>query len=115
MQTTEVKICDLEGYSLDWAVDQAVGRKLSPEYWRLVPSLIPSYSSDWSQGGPLIERFGITVEYAMVGMGDWHAYQRNDEDNVGFYAHTPLEAAMRAIVAAELGDTVDVPEVLVKS
>ena len=69
------------------------------------------YDTDWSQGGPIIEREMISVgphqvEGKVVGFcalglkTDW------------FYGPTPLIAAMRCYVASKLGDEVNIPEEL---
>jgi hypothetical protein len=66
-----------------------------------------SPSTDWSQGGPIIEREGIAV-----GMADdfWQAHL--SEFHLWENGPTPLIAAMRCYVASKLGDEVDVPEEL---
>ena len=71
------------------------------------------FSTTWSQGGPIIEREGISLCYAEdnpKGM-EWFAYtpiQSPDDDVI--FAATPLVAAMRCYVASKLGDTVEVPD-----
>ena len=64
-------------------------------------------STNWAQGGPIIEREGIATLPCPRG---WAA-------RVGFGGEyiegpTPLIAAMRCFVASKLGDEVDVPEEL---
>lgn len=71
-----------------------------------------SPSTDWSQGGPIVEREGISVD--RCGRA-WTADVTNPFD--GYAEHTtdgptPLIAAMRCYVAFKLGDTVNVPEEL---
>lgn len=95
-----------------WAAIRLDRHAIHPA-WRSTSDKIWRPSTKWEQGGPLIERQGVTVEYALVGKGDWHAYVRNDEDHAGFYADSPLVAAMLAIVAANLGERVAVPADLV--
>lgn len=87
-----------------------------------------SPSTDWSQGGPIIEREGInlSVDYQdsalsndMVQIG-WKGNLWNNSvpGTAGFlqwaYGPTPLIAAMRCFVASKLGETVEVPEELCK-
>lgn len=74
---------------------------------------IYSPSTDWSQGGPLIEREQIDLEWDGVdGQAYW--WKASHQDIAQFQiGYTPLIAACRAIVAAKLGDEVDVPEGLV--
>ena len=77
-------------------------------------------SSDWAQGGPIIEREKIQLTpHCMVNpLHGWSAAFRSfDEDDDVYALHrmrgkTPLLAAMRCYVASKLGDTVEVPEEL---
>ena len=102
-----MKTSELTGVALDWAVAKCEGHKVNVahEDWHW-------YSTDWAQGGPIIER---------EGMGVW-MYQWNEqgEPEAGWYAEdkdgdhvrtgtTPLIAAMRCYVASKLGDEVDLP------
>ena len=94
-----MKTSELQGAALDWAVAKADGYEddcISDE-WK--------YSTNWSQGGPIIEREKITLEWTG---GDWMAYIRHDEESFG---PTPLIAAMRCYVASNLGNEVEIPEV----
>lgn len=58
-------------------------------------------STDWAQGGPIIERQGISLECDEFAR--WHA-------NDGWSSDAPLLAAMRCYVASKLGDEVEVPD-----
>ena len=105
-----MKVSELTGAALDWAVakcnghldDETIIRRLEPdeEGWCI------AYSTDWSQGGPIIEREMISIEWTGE---DWMAYIFHDEECFG---PTPLIAAMRCYVASKLGDEVEVPEEL---
>jgi len=67
-------------------------------------------STDWAQGGPIIEREGITLRNFIQGDA-WDAelgYERTFLES----GPTPLIAAMRCYVASNLGDEVEVPEEL---
>ena len=94
-------VASLEGAALDWAVAKAIG-----EY---KPVAVPPYSTDWAQGGPIIEREVICIGsgmdaptwYANKGLGKYHQF-----------GTTPLIAAMRCYVASKLGDEVEVPDEL---
>jgi hypothetical protein len=127
-----MKTSELTDAALDWAVEIAKGTHWSPngyfvfkrptgtEYvdknaeWR--------YSTDWSQGGPIIEREELSVEpqYTAGGLECWVAYGHNlrYDDHGNYiqgsdnrqYAPTPLIAAMRCYVASKLGDEVEVPD-----
>lgn len=118
-----IKTSDLEDNALDYAVAistdgskaffdafgaNSIGRNFSDEV--LIGAIRPSI--DWRQGGPLIEsRIGAT-QYDDRDLEPFYAETRCS--NMGGYANGPtlLIAAMRAIVASELGDEVDVPEEL---
>jgi len=76
-------------------------------------SLTPTqYSTDWSQGGPIIEREVISLIKTSKS-GFWSAYfVRNttvDYEKRQADADTPLVAAMRCYVASKLGDEVEIP------
>lgn len=66
-----------------------------------------SPSTDWSQGGPIIEREGIFLDPAHA-YPNWSAIFAGNEH----YGPTPLIAAMRCYVASKLGNEVEVPEEL---
>lgn len=59
-------------------------------------------STNWAQGGPIIERTGIDTYQS----GVWVAEIGGKHTTEG---PTPLIAAMRCYVAAKMGDEVDVP------
>jgi len=93
-----MKTSELTGAALDWAVakcepddtlaiyfDESTGEPLCHDDWPNNQEYKPS--TDWAQGGPIIERERIP----------------NNGD---------LAEAMRCFVASKLGDTVDVPEEL---
>jgi hypothetical protein len=97
-----MKTSELTGHALDWAVAMA-------ENWAGADFKVKPYSTDWSQGGPIIEREFITIINA-AGDDVWSAYPIADDP----VAHrksgpTPLIAAMRCYVASKLGDEVEIP------
>jgi hypothetical protein len=66
-------------------------------------------STDWAQGGPIIEREGITVG-PDTGLDWWVAHIKG-----GVYidhGSTPLIAAMRCYVASKLGAEIELPKEL---
>ena len=85
-----------------------------------VTRVLRAYSGQWSQGGPIIEREGISTR--QVADGTWRAdFSRAVLKAYGSaYAFlqkagpTPLVAAMRCLVASRLGDEVEVPDELMK-
>ena len=116
---TKIKTSELQGAALDWAVAEAVGVTvdcgaqiiaLNGAPVKRVSGDVFSPSTDWSQGGPLIEGAGVLIGH-YLDIGGWYA----DMEGPAVYRDgpTPLIAACRAIVAAKLGDEVDVPEELV--
>jgi hypothetical protein len=73
---------------------------------------MPNYSTDWAQGGPIIDREGICLS-CVVTMAPWDArIYVPDEEPWQAKGTTPLIAAMRCYVASKLGDTVDIPKEL---
>ena len=128
----KMKTNELTGAALDWAVArcEALGTNLlrvsaGRVFIKDCNTLIPChFSTDWSQGGPIIEREELSIEpqYTAGGLECWVAYGHNlryteqgnyiqGSDNRQ-YAPTPLIAAMRCYVASKLGDTIDIPEEL---
>ena len=99
----KIKTSELKDLALDWAVSAAKGLS-----WKL-HGHIP-FSTDWAQGGPIIEREGIQL--ALVGDFCWEALR--NADGVFCLGRTQLIAAMRCFVASKLGDEVDVPDEILK-
>lgn len=123
-----MKTSELTGAALDWAVAKCEGWELKSgrwgysakvwlertdstgiwrkEVWEFTPS------TDWSQGGPIIEREKIDLHHigsawtASIYAPKWHA---RDHEQFG---PTPLIAAMRCFCCSKLGDEVDIPEEL---
>ena len=135
MKTVEVKTADLIGAALYWAVATVEGMNPEPYFFQhgkrwVIQVLCDGYnperkvywfepSTDWSQGGPLIERERISLTGpGCMGAAEpgktWSAYIDTGSFGGGqsFFGPSPLIAACRAIVAAKLGDTVQVPEEL---
>ena len=102
-----MKVSEATGPVLDWMVAKAIG-----DY---KPVAVPAYSTDWAQGGPIIEREGITLMFNE----DDHTYaahvsqfRQRGMSNRSRWRNgpTPLIAAMRCYVASKLGEEVEVPE-----
>ena len=100
-----MKTSELTGAALDWAVTKCEGfdHKVTSSEWGLW-----GWATDWAQGGPIIEREGISLEYAAQ-PEKWCACIRADQE---VYGPTALIAAMRCYVASKLGDEVEIPEEL---
>jgi len=97
---------ELTGDALDLAVakcepddtvriyfDEETGEKLYHDEWD-VPEFSPS--TDWAQGGLIIEREKIEI---FIRDGKWFAYSSLSKPE-DFYGETPLIAAMRCYVAS---------------
>jgi hypothetical protein len=110
-----MKTSELTGSALDWAVAKCEGR----DYFVFIhdvphePPLkatVCHYSTDWSQGGPIIEREEIFLAKSILGGWTGSIYLKSKDANCILHAApTPLVAAMRAFVASRLGDEVEVP------
>jgi hypothetical protein len=106
---------ELTGAALDWAVAKCEGIGLGPRgfvvyYFEGDPAMWQP-STDWAQGGPIIEREGINL-FQRKGIAakegrPWLAYNEAQLEQEG---PTPLIAAMRCYVASKLGETIDIPE-----
>jgi hypothetical protein len=71
-----------------------------------------SPGSNWAQGGPIIEREKIDVEFDPNGKDVVRARLWRDGKEFRAYGPTPLVAAMRCYVASRLGEEVEIPEEL---
>jgi hypothetical protein len=67
-------------------------------------------STNWAQGGPIIER--EEIESRKVGIHTWLAETQCDHNDHSETGPTPLIAAMRCYVALKLGDDVEIPKEL---
>ena len=157
-EVCELKVDELEGAALDWAVAHATEAWTWAHEWfptmtldptfrgvsdnapngqvRLVPnnpmrqgSQAFSPSSDWSQGGPLIQKYNVLLtpptdlvhrnfgsfdkRNGWYESGQWGSTifgkERKHRRASFHHPNSPLIVAMRAIVQFELGDTVQVP------
>ena len=120
----KIKTSELLGPALDWAVAQCeIIREDCRDRGFLVHMIgyrmrMPPYSTDWSQGGPIIEH--------LRGNSDHQFLIESDGKNVHVlswpsahihfsgYGPTLLIASMRAYVAYKLGKEVEVPEELLR-
>jgi hypothetical protein len=101
-----MKISKLTGAALDWAVWVA---QYGKDFYGFKPDR-DYYSTNWAQGGPIIEREKIGVfPSEREGKPRWGARMVNTYIS---YGPTPLIAAMRCYVASKMGDEIDLPEEL---
>lgn len=110
----EILTSKLIGAALDYAVAQC--EKLQLPTGGAMVQTWPHYSSDWAQGGPIIEREGLMLYPTPLGIGGlWRAEIRSLQIDFWIMAgDTPLIAAMRCYVATKLGDEIEIPERLVQ-
>lgn len=133
----KVKTDELKGVALDWAVakcEDLLGRITQASTWGelckarggivFTHGQIFSPSTNWTLGGPLLDREKIQVtplNQDNPKYGWAAAYKARGEYGEDFYSRsrqrgiTPLVAAMRCFVTAKLGAVVDVPDVLLES
>ena len=110
----KVKVSEASGIVLDWMVakslpddtwrvyfDEDTGEKLCHDDWE-IPEFSPS--TDWAQGGPIIEREKLELRHANTGM--YASYLKGPT----WFGPTPLIAAMRCFCDSRLGETVEVPD-----
>jgi hypothetical protein len=120
----QIKTSELRDAALDWAVGfaqcmEATGGKPIQARDLMAAAVrngIASYSTDWSQAGPIIERESIDIQKGnplYFPKGNEHGdYYEPLWIAGGKHGRTPLEAAMRCYVARKLGNEVDVPDEL---
>ena len=108
-----MKTSELTGAALDWAVAKCEGHAVNvgfrnltytPKGKRTLYKYMPS--TNWAQGGPIIERERFEFRQAKTGM--LASYQGGQT----WFGPTPLIAAMRCYVASKLGDNIDIPKEL---
>ena len=111
-----MKTSELIGPALDWAVAKCEGRKAAMwerklRLFRTVGYDINEYSpsTNWAQGGPIIDREKIDSSFAP----DCNLWDCQTADQQWcFSGLTLLSAAMRCYVASKLGDEVEIPKEL---
>ena len=115
MKGMTMKTAELTGAALDWAVAKCEGKGDDVEicagnllYGRVTSGFVYFRpSTDWSQGGPIIDREKIDLYYQ-------HDLQwiAAPQKGVEYMGTTPLIAAMRCYVASKLGDHIELPNEL---
>ncbi|MCX7132320.1 phage protein NinX family protein [Aeromonas sp.] len=136
----EVKTAELIGPALDWAVAKSIGLTifamgdnwpgnyaatitaaerpivilcLIGRLWREHQGVTVPWtpSTDWAQGGPLIDKYRIWLSGPIFNRKDYSAAVDTGTDESR--GTTALIALCRALVTAKLGDVVQVPADLV--
>lgn len=115
-----IKVREASGAALDWMVAKCEGYDLQLDdetsgHW-LVPQdgflhdekPLSAFrpSTNWSQGGPIIERENIFI--MKNSKNEWVSIIHRGSP-IGITGLTPLIAAMRCYVTRSLGDEVEVP------
>ena len=129
----KVKVSDLRGAALDWAVCRALGmrsgdiyisrmgrhislfRRNRDEHGSFTTGAGLHYSRAWDAGGRLIDAHLIAVSYDAGWDPEdhglrWFAQSPKQEHLV--YGSTALEAACRCFVLMTLGPVVNLPKIL---
>ena len=128
----KIKTSELTSAALDWAVAKCRGFDgLDDDLWLMregiadMPLHAYTPSTDWAQGGPIIEREMLDLRKVYSnGRPSTNPYDcwkaeivfRDEKLVAGdFFAYgpTPLIAAMRCLIASKLGDEVEVPKELI--
>jgi hypothetical protein len=109
-----MKTFELTGAALNWAVAKCEGKCEGDFAWYYDRRNTFNYSTDWSQGGPIIEREVIVLTHPKYDC--WTASAQDSTDlDMSLYQEdgsTPLIAAMRCYVASKLGDEIEIPKEL---
>lgn len=124
----EMKVGELAGAALDWAVAVAGNeepmhiRDSEPRLWNEDHSFGYSPSTDWEQGGPLVEKYKpwLTPPVRDPDPEEPYGWDAEIYDAAGHEVigqaigcPTALVAVCRAVVLAQLGPVVSVPAELV--
>ena len=132
----KIKTSELTGAALDWAVakceDETDVLFAYRQYGKLLVRQAGCHethdsewpyepSTDWAQGGPIIEREKLCVghkhqadpEYCPVNDPATNCWARTTAGGYLSYGPTPLIAVMRCYVASKLGDEVEIPNELI--
>ena len=112
-----MKTSELTGAALDWAVALIEYPEWKEQgYLEVFPhdlsfddGTVYAPSTDWAQGGPIIERERIGVE-PHPSSESWVSFC----SGVSYVGPTPLIAAMRCYVGSQLGNEIEIPEELME-
>ena len=122
-----MKTSELIGPALDWAVAKCEGRDWPDNAAKFLGEQYYNPSTDWSHGGPISEREGISATrnndlYFPSGNEKGEHYEQYWKATIDLnegdamiqinYGPTELIAKMRCFVASKLGDYVEIPEEL---
>lgn len=139
MKTRPIKVSNLFGTTLNWAVATCEGRivdperidltvlslfglkdladKLGLEYGKDVTEaelladlqLAPNYATNWALTGPIKSERRISTSHKHDGWWTSCIYDINGNPTYRYCAETELEATLRCYVASQMGAVVEVP------
>ena len=109
-----MKVSELAGAKLDYWVARAEGAndtfKMFKRHYDDPDFVNYKPSSDWSQGGPIIEREQLWLTGPYRSRKEWKCGDGKKADwdyaQSEYHGATPLEAAMRCLVASKFGNEV---------
>ena len=111
-----MKTSELQGAGLDWAVAKCEGYndyRFDGKYGRISTGQHFCPSTDWAQGGPIIEQEKIDLECQRDQLWQATCWDGVNRSTIKIRSgETPLIAAMRCYVASKLGGEVEIPEEL---
>ena len=108
----KIKTSELTGAALDWAVAKCEDFSVR---WGFDDDC-PEYSSNWAQGGTIIEREGISLYLDTNNLWQANIFDGNPAVfGAGIEGSTPLIAAMRCYVASVFGDEIEIPDELMEA
>lgn len=112
----KIKTSELQGRALNHVLAKIEGAKMIGLHGFVRDAygneVLFEPESDWSQGGPIIEREKIQTQWEKDDACWVATLCRKHGEWFQFSGFTPLIAAMRCYVASKLGDEVEVPEEL---
>ena len=123
----KMKTSELTDIALDWAVSRAKGIDAELNYGECVywdhernsngkvicansVRVVWNPSTNWAQGGAIIEREKIGVVTSADDANVWVGSMFEPDWKFNHTGQTPLIAAMRCYVASKLGDEVEIPD-----
>ena len=122
----KIKVNEATKIQIDWLVAKCEGWEYDDVANAARDDRTKKYSTKWAQGGPIIEREGITTApfyrewVAAPSVSELITDQDGDRMTVVMwdsephsYGPTPLVAAMRCYVSSKLGEEVEVSDELV--
>ena len=109
----KIQTSELQGAALDWAVAKCERVEFTYEDHPHHEMFDMHYSTNWAQGGPIIEREGINIGSIDALNGPyWETHMPYGMSDDFADGPTPLIAAMRCYVASKLGEEIEIPEEL---